>query len=108
MPDGPSPPPEPEQGRDSIGCTVGLVVVNAVLIGPPALAFATGRYASVGQELYYRYLSIGILAAAVVVPAVLLMLGRCRSPLALRLLTAWLLAAPFLWYSYRASAGGGV
>jgi hypothetical protein len=96
---------KPGQG---IGCAVAMVIINALLIGFIALGFAEGPYSSRGQELWYRYGSLGFLLAGAILPAVALALGA-RRPAGLTVaLTVWMLVVLVACLGYVSMSGGGV
>ena len=69
------------------GCLLVMLGINALLIGLLAFSFSHGPYSSRGQELWYRYGSIGFLVAGAVLPALALWLGALRSRWAIIALT---------------------
>jgi hypothetical protein len=85
-----------------------MVIVNALLIGLIAVAFAEGPYSSRGQELWYRYGSLGFLLAGAILPAVALALGARRSVGLTVGLTVWMLAVLLACLGYASISGGGV
>ena len=100
-----------EQGRpnnvEGIGCAWMLLGVNAVLMGLLAMSFGQGPYSSTGQELWYRYGSLGLFVFGAVLPAVALFVFR-RSRWAVFFSMAWMLAALLAFVSYVMNSGGGV
>jgi|KBSSwiStaDraftv2_1062776.scaffolds.fasta_scaffold04003_2 hypothetical protein len=94
--------------RSGIGCALSILAVNAVVIGFLASSFAEGPYSSLGQELWYRYGSLGFLLSGVILPAIALLLGASRSRGATIALTIWMMVTLFLCFGYALNSGGGV
>lgn len=90
------------------GCTVSMIGLNILLMGLLASSFARGPYSSWGQELWYRYGSLGFLLFGAILPAVALILGAGRSRSLTIALTVWMLGALFFCSAYALSSGGGV
>lgn len=106
-------PREPSDGRHvvrdgGIGCVIALIALNALLMGLLVSAFAFGQYSSVGQEIWYRYGSLGFLFGGAILPAVALALGARRSQAFMRVLISWMLVALFACCVYAMTSGGGV
>lgn len=104
---------EPGDGRHvvqggGIGCVIALIALNALLMGLLVSAFAFGQYSSVGQEIWYRYGSLGFLFGGAIMPAVALALGARRSPVFMLILMPWMLVALFAFCVYAMMSGGGV
>ncbi|WP_309602014.1 hypothetical protein [Sphingomonas sp.] len=95
-------------GSGKAGCAWSLLAMNAILIGLASFSFSQGPYSSRGQELWYRYGSLGFLLAGVFVPAVALMSVARKSSFGLSILTAWMVTALLVFLIYVAYSSGGV
>lgn len=91
-----------------LGCAVSMIGLNILLMGLLASTFARGPYLSWGQEVWYRYGSLGFLLFGAVLPAVVLTLGAGRSRSLIIALTVWMLGALFFCFAYALNSGGGV
>jgi hypothetical protein len=85
-----------------------VIALNTVLMGFLASSFARGSYSSWGQEVWYRYGSLGFLLFGAILPALALVSGARRSPRLIIALTVWMLAALFFCFYYALMSGGGV
>jgi hypothetical protein len=85
-----------------------MLCVNALIMGLTAVSFSRGPYSSWGQELGYRYYSIGFLLVGAILPAIALGSVARRWAWTNALLTAWMFAAFVLFMGYIMQAGGGV
>ncbi|HEX8124597.1 MAG TPA: hypothetical protein VF548_03360 [Allosphingosinicella sp.] len=85
-----------------------MVSFNALVMGVVALGFASGPYSSFGQELWYRYGSLGFLTGGALLPALALIFAPRRLPWMVSTIIAWTVMA-FLGFAYYAlMAGGGM
>ena len=85
-----------------------MLAVNTLLIGLLASSFSQGPYSSHGQEVWYRYGSIGFLLVGAVLPGAALIFGARRSLIASALLIVWMLATLGAAFWYAIMSGGGV
>lgn len=85
-----------------------MLGINALLIGLLAFSFSHGPYSSRGQELWYRYGSIGFFVAGVVFPAIAMRLRAIRSEWAIIAITVWMIAVFTTCFFYALASGGGV
>ena len=90
------------------GCMLVMLGINALLIGLLAFSFSVGPYSSRGQELWYRYGSIGFFVAGVVIPAIAMRLRPMRSPSGITAITVWMIAVLSACFIYALRSGGGV
>jgi len=90
------------------GCAVSVIALNTLLMGLLASTFVRGPYSSWGQEVWYRYGSLGFLLFGAILPAVALALGARRSRPLIIALTVWMLATLFFSLAYALMSGGGV
>ena len=104
----PSPEAEPTPKRGGIGCALGLLALNSLLIGLLAWSFTQGPYHNHQQVVWYRYGSLGFLFAGALLPAVALLLGAYRSRRAVGLLVKWMTATLLTCFVYACLSGGGV
>lgn len=58
------------------GCAIFLLIANIGFLGLLALALAQGPYSSFEQKVWYRYGTLSLLLAGVVLPGFLLVLKR--------------------------------
>lgn len=91
-----------------IGCVLAVIALNALLMGSLAAGFAFGPYSSLGQEIWYRYGSLGFLFFGAILPAVALVLGARRSSTLMLLLIPWMLCILVVFLGYAMMSGGGV
>ena len=91
-----------------VGCAAAVVVVNAALMGLLASAFVTGPYSSRGQEIWYRYGSIGFLLFGAILPGAALALWARRSHALVVALVLWMFLALLAWFAYAINSGGGI
>jgi hypothetical protein len=92
----------------AIGCAFSIVTLNTLLLGLIAWSFSHGPYSSHGQEVFYRYYSIGLFLAGAIAPAIILLLGAKRSLIATVALIAWMLFVLVNAIMYAVGSGGGV
>jgi len=97
-----------ERKAEGFGCAVTVIALNALLMSLLASSFARGPYSSWGQEVWYRYGSLGFLLFGAIFPALALAAGAQRSRRLVIALTAWTLTALFFCFSYALMSGGGV
>ena len=91
-----------------LGCAFSILGLNALIFGFLALSFTQGPFASWGQELWYRYASLGLLLGGAVLPGSALLLGAGRSRRAVIFLTLWMIVWLFVGVGYAINSGGGV
>ncbi len=97
-----------EQNRvEGIGCAWALLGVNTVLMGLLAASFSQGPYSSTGQELWYRYGSLGFFLVGAVLPAIVLLAGR-RSTRLIVASMAWMFVTFLAFVGFAMMSGGGV
>ena len=85
-----------------------MLAINTLLVGGATLSFSQGPYSSAGQEIWYRYGSLGLFLIGAIIPAFALLLGARRSSLATAFLIMWMLAALFTFLVYAFYSGGGM
>ena len=90
-----------------MGCAWIPLGVNALLMGLFAASFLPGPYSSRGQELWYRYGSLGFFFGGAVLPAVALITAR-RLRWVVIASTVWMLAVLLAFTSFVLMSGGGV
>jgi hypothetical protein len=90
------------------GCAVSLVCINVAAMGLLASSFASGPFSSAGQELWYRYGSIGFLLFGAIIPAGALLFGARRYPAVIAGATVWMLAIWLPFAGYLIMSGGGM
>ncbi|HEX7694373.1 MAG TPA: hypothetical protein VF409_07775 [Sphingomonas sp.] len=91
-----------------IGCVIALIALNALVMGFLVLGFAFGSYSSFGQEVWYRYGSLGFLICGAILPAAVLVLRARRSPGMMLLMISWLFFTLVACVAYAMMSGGGV
>ena len=94
--------------QPAAGCVWAMLATNTLIIGLVALSFGQGPYSSHGQELWYRYGSLGFLLGGAVLPAIALLLGASRSRGMMGALAAWMAATFVAFCGYVFMSGGGV
>jgi uncharacterized membrane protein YozB (DUF420 family) len=97
-----------EQNRvEGIGCAWALLALNTVLMGLLAVSFVQGPYSSRGQEIWYRYGSLGFFLAGAALPAIALFAARHSRWVAIAS-SIWMLTVllGFAWFAMM--SGGGV
>jgi hypothetical protein len=82
--------------------------MNALIMGLFALSFSQGPYSSRGQELWYRYGSLGFLLGGAIIPAIALLSGARRPAWLTTSLTTWMFLALFAFLFYAMLSSGGV
>jgi fatty acid desaturase len=86
-----------------------MIAVNTVLMGLVAVSFGSGPYSTAGQELWYRYGSVGFFLGGSVLPAIALFTSRRSMGLGIiTALVVWLLIILFAFAAFVMMSGGGV
>ena len=87
---------------------IALIALNALVMGFLVLGFAFGSYSSFGQEVWYRYGSLGFLICGAILPAAVLVLRARRSPGMMLLMISWLFFTLVACVAYAMMSGGGI
>jgi len=90
------------------GCAVTLACFNVAAMGLLASNFAPGPFSSAGQELWYRYGSIGFLLLGAIIPAGTLFFGARRYPAVIAVATLCMFAIWLPFAGYLIMSGGGM
>lgn len=99
---------EAQRARPLFAITIGMMLTTALLTGVAALSLGQGPYSSLGQEIWYRFGSIGFVVAGAGIPAAALWLGARRSIYAMLALLLWMVLVLCGWLFYLMMSGGGV
>lgn len=97
-----------ERGRvEGIGCVWMTLAVNALFIGLLTALFVQGPFYNKGQEVWYRYYSLGFFMAGVVLPAITVIVFR-RNAKVVFPTTVWMIFVFSCFLGYAMLSGGGI